>query len=126
MAWTPGSVRKFFIGKADPKLVARFALYHEAHPQVYVQFVKRALQARGRRPCYSQWTIIQSIRWDHDMATGGEPFKINNDYIALYVRMAIHDHPDKLRDFFELRRMIKTGRRMSGEEIKRRAAYVGA
>ncbi len=105
----------------DAGLLERFAAYHEAHPAVYEAFASRArdMRARGRKH-YSQWTIVQAIRWHHDL-NSAEPFKINNDFIALYARLLIHDDPS-FADFFELRAMKPEGRAMSREEAERRKA----
>lgn len=105
----------------DPTLVERFASYHAAHPNVYAEFVRRAkAMRRAGREHYSQWTIVQAIRWHHDLQST-EPFKINNDFIALYARLMIHDHPT-FADFFELRAMKASGRAVSNEEAERRRA----
>jgi len=111
---------KVILVEADARLVERFKAYHENNPSVYDEFVDRALamHAAGRRR-YSQWTIIQSIRWDYDLRTRGDVFKINNDFIALYARLAIFDHP-KLNGFFELRSMKSCDRRESVEERYRK------
>jgi hypothetical protein len=106
--------------EADPGLVRRFAEYHQQNPQVFDEFRRRAIAMRtaGRRK-YSQWTIIQSIRWDHDLRTTGDVFKINNDFIALYARLLIHELPE-FKDFFELRTMKPHDRRSSDEERYRK------
>jgi hypothetical protein len=90
--------------EADPKLVNRFSKYHNEHPEVWDNFKKYAaeMRATGRRR-YSAWAIINRIRWDHDMAKT-EEFKISNDYIALYARIAIHLEPE-LATFFVTRPM---------------------
>lgn len=104
----------------DDGLVARFMEYHQANPSVFRQFVRLAhdMRAAGRRR-YSQWTIVQAIRWSHDLQ-GSASFKINNDFIALYARLMIHDYP-AFAGFFELREMKGTGRRVSLEESRRNA-----
>lgn len=105
----------------DEDLVARFDEYHQAHPVVFEEFERRALQMRrAGRKRYSQWTIIQAIRWHHDLEST-EPFKINNDFIALYARLMIHHHPE-FADFFELRSMKPSARAISREEAERRRA----
>ena len=110
----------------DAELVERFAAYHAAHPDVFQAFERhaQAMRATGRRR-YSQWTIVQAIRWSHDIQHGAESFKINNDFIALYARLMIHEHPD-FADFFELREMKATGRRVSLEDSRRKADRRGA
>lgn len=115
-------MRALFAGVADTGLVERFISYHLANEDVYADFVERARCARASgRVRYSHWTIIQSIRWDRDMRTfGDDVFEVNNDYIALYVRMAVSDFQDELGGFFELRKMKPAGRKVSREEARRR------
>lgn len=107
---------------ADPGLVARFWDYHEAHPDVFIEFWKLAEEIKlAGREKYSAWTIIQRIRWGHDVQAQNEPFKINNDFIALYARFLIHVAPE-FDGFFELRSMKPCDRRVSSEERYRRHA----
>ena len=104
---------------ADPRMVKRFLSYHEQNPQVWERFQEMAasLRSSGRRK-YSAWVMIQVIRWEHDIVTKGDVFKINNDFIALYARMLIARRPE-FEGFFELREM-KSTRLLSYEENSRR------
>lgn len=92
------------LSEADQALVKRFTKYHAEHPEVWANFKKYAaeMQATGRKR-YSAWAIINRIRWDHDLLKT-EEFKISNDYIALYARVAIHIEPS-LAGFFATRPM---------------------
>lgn len=104
----------------DKNLLAKFKTYHLENPHVFREFKINAekMKKTGRKK-YSAWTIVNKIRWDHDLKTLGEPFKINNDYIALFARLLIYQDPT-YRDFFELRTMKKYDRRDSGEERYRK------
>jgi hypothetical protein len=103
----------------DPKLVRRFWEYHQANRHVFQEFRQRAAEMKAvGRTKYSGWIIINRIRWDHDLRASGDPFKINNDYIALYARLLIHEDPS-FNGFFELRKMKPSGRKMSQEERDR-------
>jgi hypothetical protein len=103
---------------ADPRLVRRFAGFHEDNPDVFKKFEKYAsLMRLSGREKYSAWVIVQVIRWEHDLQTTGDVFKVNNDFIALYSRLLIVQQP-VYRDFFELRGM-KSVRRLSFEDAKR-------
>lgn len=105
----------------DKGLLARFKEYHLQNPTVYAEFKANALEmAKTGRKKYSAWTIVNKIRWDHDVKTTGDVFAINNDFIALYARLLIHHHPE-FKDFFELRTMKASGRRNSAEERYRKA-----
>jgi len=107
--------------EADARLIRRFVEFHIANPQVFQEFRKRAgeMKATGRKK-YSAWVIIQIVRWHCDLATVGDVFKINNDFIALYARLLMAEHP-RFQDFFELRRMKPIRRQISREEAERRS-----
>lgn len=102
----------------DKQLLQRFLNYHEANPHVYKRFLELAIEMRmtGKKK-YSSWFIINRIRWDFDISTKGDVFKINNDFIALYARMVMWNYPD-LKGFFSLRG-LKPVRKKSLEQIAR-------
>ena len=106
-------------GDADPELLARFKEFHNANPVVYDLFREKALQmlltGRGK---YSAWVIIQVIRWESDLRTKGDLFKVNNDFIALYARLLIY-RDRAFEDFFEIRQMKPKRRKISREEGRR-------
>ena len=111
----------------DPRLLARFKAFHERNPWVYREF--RALAQRmktgGSRRRYSAWVIVNVIRWHRDLSSRGDPFKVNNDFIAIYARLLIYRDPS-FEGFFELRAMKSSGRKLSGEERDRRSEASGA
>ena len=86
-------------------LETRFAEFDQANPLVYRLFkaYARKIQNTGRNK-YSAWTIVNVIRWEEDLRTVGDDFKINNDYIALYARKLVEECPD-FDGFFMLREM---------------------
>ena len=106
----------------DSGLLARFKKYHQENPHVYAQFKVYAAQMRqtGKKK-YSAWTIINKIRWDEDLKTSDDVFRINNDFIALYARLLIF-HDSSYEGFFELRTMKPFDRRESSEERYRKEA----
>ena len=68
--------------------------WHKENPQVWNLFQKFTFQAiRSGRKNYSHWAIIQRIRWETDIVTKGNPFKISNDWIAYYARYFMHIYP---------------------------------
>lgn len=106
--------------EADPVLIARFAQFHKANPFIYERFIELAYRMlRVGRKKYGAQKIIHVIRWDYDISTSGDVFEINNDFIALYARLAIADYGE-LAGFFELRKMKPFDRKMSEEERHRR------
>lgn len=89
----------------DLGLLKKFETYHRNNPSVFETFKALAFQMqRTGRKRYSAWAIINKIRWDYDLKTHGDEFKISNDYIALYARLLIYRHPE-FEPFFELKRM---------------------
>ena len=106
-------------GEADPDLLARFKTFHLANPSVYETFRDKAeMMLRTGRKKYSAWVIVQVIRWESDLRTMGDVFKVNNDFIALYARLLIWREP-RFEDFFELRQMKPKRRKISREEHSR-------
>lgn len=104
----------------DKNLLIKFKKYHLENPKVYEEFKSNAFEMRKTgKSKYSAWTIINKIRWDHDIKTTGDVFAINNDFIALYARLLIHHHPE-FNVFFELRTMKESDRRDSAEEKYRK------
>ena len=80
--------------------------WHKANPMVWIYFERFALEAvkHGRKKI-SHWLIINRIRWEVNIVTTGEDFKISNDYIAFYARLWRALHPD-YKDLFTIKRMI--------------------
>jgi hypothetical protein len=110
---------------ADPKLVERFRQFHADNGFVYARFFEKALAARAKFSKYSAVTIIHSIRWERDLQTDGEVFKINNDYIALYSRLLMHFHPSYFGGFFETRAMVSEKRQISDAQRDRESKASG-
>jgi hypothetical protein len=92
--------------EASTELVDKFNRYHRKNPKVYELFHKFSKEVISTgRSRYSAWAIIQRIRWHVDIKTEDPSgFKINNDYIALYTRLLIKEHPE-FKNFFELKQM---------------------
>jgi hypothetical protein len=106
-----------------PALCARFFKFHRAHPLVFHEIKKRAheIMATGR-DSYAIRIIVESIRWDFDRKTTGDVFKINSNYIPMYVRLLIGRYPE-FDEFFELRAAI--GRGLFSDEERFRRAEAG-
>lgn len=77
--------------------------WHKANPHVYELFKRFTMQAidRGHRNL-SAWLIVNRVRWETSIETKGDDFKINNDYIAFYARLFMHDFP-QYKGFFRVR-----------------------
>lgn len=75
------------------------------------------MKATGRE-FYSGYTIFYHLRFQIDLETKGDPFKINNDFIPIFIRLLIYNHPE-FDGFFELREINAKGF-LSVEERRRR------
>lgn len=80
-----------------------FCSYHEANPNVYMEFERMTLQtiAKGFQH-YSAKGIFELIRWHTGTAAYKDCFKINNNYTPFYARMFEKAHPQH-KDFFRKR-----------------------
>lgn len=86
----------------------QFAVFHEAHPELYKEFVKRtfALINRGKTH-YSADAILHIVRYHSEVdGRNMEEYKINNNYSSRYARLFIKDHPAH-EDFFKTRKINK-------------------
>lgn len=93
------------LNSLDPKLAGAFGRYHGKNPQVYERFMELTFKMlQTGRSQYSAWAIFNVIRWDHDMSTTGDMFKISNDYIAIYARVFMLDFPEA-SGFFNTKEM---------------------
>jgi hypothetical protein len=81
----------------------RWWAWHKKNPKVWVLFQKFTFEAiRSGRKNYSHWAVMQRIRWETDVNTKGDCFKISNDFICYYARYFIHTHPQHSH-FFRIR-----------------------
>ena len=90
-----------------PESRVKFELFHRANPHVFEAFKAEArkMKAEGHVK-YSGQNIIERMRWDTKIpTTTRDQFKLNNDFVALYVRLLIHRYPKEFTGFFELRKM---------------------
>lgn len=87
-------------------LTDKFNQYHRDNPQVYELFKRFTFMAikRGHNRL-SAWMIANRIRWETSIETFSvDEYKISNDYIALYARMFMRDHPE-YNGFFKTKEM---------------------
>ena len=77
--------------------------WHKANPEVWEKFESYTLEAidSGRKH-YSQWAIINRIRWHSEIETKSGEFKISNNYISFYARLFHARYPEH-QDFFRLK-----------------------
>ena len=90
--------------------------WHKKNPEVWLKFEEYTLQAiASGRKHYSQWAIINRIRWNTEIETSGGTFKISNDYIAFYARLFHARYPEhngffRLKPFKEEKEMAELDR----------------
>jgi hypothetical protein len=92
-------------------LEKRFAVFHKANPNVYHRLQQRALEFAGRgRQRIGIAELAEELRYDQDLRTHGEPFKLNNSFRALYARLLIYRNPTLLAGVIETRRQTSHNR----------------
>jgi hypothetical protein len=72
-----------------------FVDFDRNNPQVYIALERAALdllKEGARRVGVSR--ITEELRYDPQLRTSGAPFKLNNDFRALYARLLLHRHPE--------------------------------
>jgi len=76
-------------------LKERWWAWHKENPEFYELFKKFTFQAihKGHHNL-SAWLVANRIRWETMIVTTGDEYKINNDFLALYSRLFMHDYPD--------------------------------
>ena len=105
-AITPAKQFNLF-AEDDKTIQERFVKFHTEFPKVYDLFKAFALQlvAKGHKGLGGRM-IIERIRWEFatDNSKDAAGFKINNYFIAHYVRMFINEYPE-LAERFETRQI---------------------
>ena len=85
----------------------RFEAFHHANPWVYRAVVALSRQLVGRgRSRIGIGMIFEVLRWQYQLQTVGDDFKLNNNYRSRYARLIEDNCPD-LVGVFE-KRAIRT------------------
>ena len=88
-------------------ITERFERFDRLNPNVYrlvVMLARQSIAAGATRISMKQ--IFENLRASYRIArVSNEPWKINNDFSALYSRKLVEQYPD-LRPYFELRKRI--------------------
>lgn len=81
----------------------RFEAFHRANPHVFDAIVRvsRNLRDAGARRGGMKM-VFERLRWLYALKTGGDAYKLNNDFTALYARKVMDERND-LEGFFRLR-----------------------
>lgn len=101
---TVGSPRGH-VGPCEATIEEAFWRFHQDNPQVYAELVMlaRRWRRRGRRKC-GIGMLFEVLRWRSGMRTGGDDFRLNNNYRSYYARLIMLREPD-LTGIFELREL---------------------
>lgn len=82
-----------------------FHAFHAANPHVYWELVLLARQARRRGVRrIGIGMLFEVLRWRVALRTGGDEFKLNNNYRSYYARLIMLNEPD-LVGVFETRQL---------------------
>ena len=83
-----------------------FWAFHDAHPEVYSELVRRAVIAKSNGfKRYSAKVLIEVVRWYFEFERPDKgPFKINNNFTSRYARLIMECEVD-LAGFFETREL---------------------
>jgi hypothetical protein len=103
---TTGNIRIGHVGPPEGMTIEQaFLRFHAQNPHVYDELVK--LARRARRSGSSRVGIgmlFEVLRWRHTLRTGGDDFKLNNNYRSYYARLIMLREPD-LAGVFETRQL---------------------
>jgi len=101
------------VDSSEDDLKKRWWAWHKKNPHVWRLFEKFTMMATNRgHKNLSAWLVVNRIRWETSIETEGEDFKISNDFIALYARYFMHEHP-QYKGFFRTKQMKRAN--ISGE-----------
>jgi hypothetical protein len=91
-------------GEVSPKLLAKFKQFHEDNPQIYEAFKRFSYEIKNRGfTHYSHWAVANRVRWEFDTRIeGNHTFKLSNDFITVYARLLVWNHPE-FEGFFTLK-----------------------
>ena len=79
-----------------PSKKERWCAWHLKNPHVYrlfKHFTFEALRERKHKHL-GAWLVVNRIRWETNIKTTGEDFKISNDFIAYYARLFMEHYPE--------------------------------
>jgi hypothetical protein len=88
------------------RMLREFAQHRRAHPEVYEELRRLALEARRRgRTRMGIAALFEVLRWERSgIGHDAGDFKLNQNLRALYARHLMETVPE-LRGFFETRRL---------------------
>jgi hypothetical protein len=103
---TPGYLPPIVMPQSVKKVTIweQFIAFHQANPHIYSTLRSMALKMRREGIShYGMKGLFEVLRWQYALQTKGDPYKLNNNYTALYARLLMEQEPE-LHGFFETRR----------------------
>lgn len=92
-----------------------FLRFHGENPHVYEQLLAMAQQAQQAGASkLGIGMMFEVLRWQATLRTGGDDFKLNNNYRSYYARLIVARNPS-LEGVFEMRRLH--GRGLSAQDV---------
>jgi hypothetical protein len=71
-----------------------FQQYHQSNPHIYELYKAVAIRLiQQNRRIIGSAHIFQTMRFDYQFQTNGDPFKINNNFAPMYSRKFVLEHP---------------------------------
>ena len=83
---------------------AAFQRFHEANPHVYDALKAVALWCVRNGKTVGMKAIYERVRWEYNVQTDDEPYRMNNNYTAHYARLLMKQEPE-LADYFQVRKI---------------------
>lgn len=95
--------KELYFSHYSKETLDQFKKFHNNNPQIYEEFKKLAykMKSTGRRK-YSSKMIINVLRWETDLRSDGDEFKINDRFQSIYGRLLAY-HDPSFEEFFEFR-----------------------
>lgn len=95
--------KKHFFSHYSKNTLEEFKKFHKDNPHIYEEFKKLAYRMKktGRKK-YSSKMIINVLRWESDLRSSGDEFKINDKFQSIYGRLLAYQDPS-FEEFFEFR-----------------------
>lgn len=93
------------VGPHGESIEDAFWRFHRENPHVYTELVslaRRAVHAEAKKVGIGM--LFEVLRWRHTLRTGGDEFKLNNNYRSYYARLIMQQEAD-LEGLFETRRL---------------------
>lgn len=79
----------------EPSLDERFAAFHDANPQVYIELRRLALDAVRRGSIrLSIGMLYEVARWSAMTTRGDDHWKLDNSYRSRYARLLADSEPE--------------------------------